>query len=158
MATFAVRLKELRKKNNLTQKELAEKIGVSMQSVSLWERGPRKPDFGTLDSIADFFHVRLNYLLGASDDDSPPPVPTDEELGRWVIEEDDQELWSMAVRMCQLSKDMRSVVRSCIATAYRIDRANNNIVPVKDHLVSIRSTVLLKEGHEEDDEDEVYIK
>ena len=51
MATFAERLRELRKKNNVTQSQLAEKLGVASVTVSIWERGVRRPEFETLDTI-----------------------------------------------------------------------------------------------------------
>ena len=71
MATFATRLKELRGKSGLSQPQLAQEIGVTKQTISLWERGPRRPDFQTMENLADFFNVKLGYLLGEIDDDSP---------------------------------------------------------------------------------------
>lgn len=60
-------LRNLRTESNLTQQELAEKLGVSFSSISMYERGQREPNFETLEAIAEFFNVDMNYLLGKSD-------------------------------------------------------------------------------------------
>ena len=151
--TFAIRLKELRTKRHLTQGELAKEVGVSMQSVSLWERGPRTPDLERLEILSDFFQVNLGYLMGTSDDPSPSPKATDDDLARLALEEDDQELTTMACRMSQLTQEMRSMVKAVIMQGYRIDRARNQLRPVSDHKVLIRSKELLK-GNEEGDSEE----
>ena len=150
MATFATRVKELRKRKGFTQNQLANELGVSMQTVSLWERGPRKPDFEMLEKLTDYFEVRMDYLLGASDDDTPRKQPTEEEIDRSVTEEDDAELRMLATRLCQLSDDMRSVVKAVLVRTYQIDRANGTLIPEDKHKVSIVSTVLLDEASEEE--------
>ena len=53
MASFTERLKTLRKQKNFSQQELADKIQVTKQTVSQYERGIRKPDYNTLL----FFHL-----------------------------------------------------------------------------------------------------
>ncbi len=153
--TFAIRLRELRTKKRLTQGELAKRVGVSMQSVSLWERGPRTPDLETLEKLSDVFQVNVDYLLGRSDDASPLPKPRDDDLVRWALEEDDQELRTMACRMSQLSQEMRSMVKAVIMQGYRIDRARNQLRPVSDHKVLIRSKELLKDKDEGDNEEDL---
>lgn len=65
--TFNERLKELRERKGLSQVALADKLGVSKSAVSMYERGERNPDFETLEIIADFFNVDMNYLLGKDD-------------------------------------------------------------------------------------------
>lgn len=61
------RLKDLRKRSEFTQQELADKLGVTSASISSWESGSRKPDFETLDKLCDIFHVTLDFLLGRAD-------------------------------------------------------------------------------------------
>lgn len=63
---FPQRLKELRKKNNLTQSQLGEKMNVSYKTVGSWERGERQPSYETAKKIADYFEVSTDYLLGKS--------------------------------------------------------------------------------------------
>lgn len=60
---IAYNLIELRKKNNLTQGELASKLNYSDKSISKWERGEGIPDVETLLQIANLFNVNLDYLV-----------------------------------------------------------------------------------------------
>ena len=59
-------LKKLRKDNKLTQKQLADKLGVARTTLANYEQGTRFPDKETLLLIADFFDVSLDYLVGRS--------------------------------------------------------------------------------------------
>lgn len=61
---FGEKLRELRKKKNLTQEKLAEFLGVSFQTVSKWERGDTYPDITLLPEIAAFFNVSTDDILG----------------------------------------------------------------------------------------------
>ncbi|MCH5187937.1 MAG: helix-turn-helix domain-containing protein [Oscillospiraceae bacterium] len=58
-------LLELRKKNNLTQDELAEKLFVTRQAVSRWESGETTPNVETLKLLSRLFDVSINTLLGS---------------------------------------------------------------------------------------------
>ncbi|XFA99635.1 helix-turn-helix domain-containing protein [Candidatus Izemoplasma sp. B36] len=60
---LATLLTELRKKNNMTQNELAEKLGVTYQAVSKWERGENYPDSLLLLEIAKLYKVTVDELL-----------------------------------------------------------------------------------------------
>ena len=59
----ANRLYELRKKHNLSQEELAEKLGVSRQAVSKWERSEASPDTDNLISLAKIYDLSLDELI-----------------------------------------------------------------------------------------------
>ena len=56
-------LKKLRNEKNLTQKQLAEKFGVSRRSVSRWEGGYNLPDIDILIEMSEFYEVELKELL-----------------------------------------------------------------------------------------------
>ena len=58
------RLKELRQKNNLTLKELGQKIGMANNTLSQYETGKREPKVETWQALADFFNVSVPYLQG----------------------------------------------------------------------------------------------
>ena len=58
-------LLELRKKNNMTQDELAEKLFISRQAVSRWESGETTPNVETLKLLSKLFDVSINTLLGS---------------------------------------------------------------------------------------------
>ena len=54
----------VRKEANLTQEQLAEKLGVAKSTISMYENGKRKPSFEALEALADFFNVNLGVLTG----------------------------------------------------------------------------------------------
>ena len=56
-------IKKLRKENNLTQKDLADKYGVTYQAVSKWETGKNIPDISLLKEISKDFNVNIEDLL-----------------------------------------------------------------------------------------------
>ncbi|MBS0943146.1 XRE family transcriptional regulator [Leuconostoc mesenteroides] len=60
---FSYQLNMLRQKKSLSQEIIAQKLYVSRQSVSKWERGDAEPDIDKLIALADIFGVDLNYLL-----------------------------------------------------------------------------------------------
>ncbi len=59
-----MRLADLRKNKNISQKNFSEIFNVAQNTVSQWETGKRDPDTATLKKIADFFDVSVDYLLG----------------------------------------------------------------------------------------------
>lgn len=59
-------ISELRQKKDMTQMELAEKLNISYQAVSNWERGNSMPDISKLPELAQIFDVTIDYLLGES--------------------------------------------------------------------------------------------
>ena len=60
---FGSFIKELRKEKNMTQKELAEKIGLTDKAISKWERGLSFPDITMLSSLAKVFDVDVSEIL-----------------------------------------------------------------------------------------------
>ena len=67
MAEFKDRLKELRLACGLSQQELAARLKMHAMTISGYERGVRRPDFETLDRLADMLNADMDYLLGAYD-------------------------------------------------------------------------------------------
>lgn len=76
-------ISELRNKKNLTQKELADKLGISDKAVSRWETGKSSPDLDMLFRISKFFNVSFENLLKARMVDDG----TDDELMQDIIKE-----------------------------------------------------------------------
>ena len=56
-------IKNIRKQNNLTQKELADKLGVTYQAVSKWENGLNIPDIGIMRQISKMYNIDINEIL-----------------------------------------------------------------------------------------------
>lgn len=65
---FNENLKDARLKKNLSQKEVAEKIGVAKSTYSLYESGNREPNVDTIKKIADVLDVSADKLLGLETD------------------------------------------------------------------------------------------
>lgn len=72
--TFGSVLRVLRTRNNLTQKELGIAVGLSESTIGMYERGHREPDFETMESIADYFNVDMDYLTGRSPVERKHPI------------------------------------------------------------------------------------
>lgn len=64
MIDFGNRLKTLRQQQNLTQAQLAEKLGLTKSVISAYETGLRMPSYDVLISISRIFRVTTDYLLG----------------------------------------------------------------------------------------------
>lgn len=62
-----MRLKELRKRNNITQIRLAMDLNLNQNSISRYESNEREADYATLIAIADYFDVSIDYLLERTD-------------------------------------------------------------------------------------------
>jgi repressor LexA len=74
-----MRLRELRKANNYTQKYIANYLGVTQAAYSGWEVGRAKIDLESLKKLADFYCVSVDYFLGAPMSSSGVLIPV---LGR----------------------------------------------------------------------------
>ena len=66
------RIKELRTSMSLNQSELAKILGISQGTLSYWENGVYEPDNKSLVTLAEYFNVTTDYLLGKSDVKTPP--------------------------------------------------------------------------------------
>ncbi|MBE7075177.1 MAG: helix-turn-helix transcriptional regulator [Clostridiales bacterium] len=59
-----LKLKELRKEKRLSQKQVAEIVNYSQNLISSWEHGLREPSLEALITLANFFNVSVDYLIG----------------------------------------------------------------------------------------------
>lgn len=66
MREFKNILLKLRKDRHVTQEQLADALHITKQALSHYERGTRYPKKETLEAIADYFNVDMNYLTGRS--------------------------------------------------------------------------------------------
>lgn len=71
---FKEMLRELRTAKNMTQKDLADQLGLSRNTISMYEMGNREPDLDTLSALAQALSVDMNCLLGST------ALPQSEEL------------------------------------------------------------------------------
>ena len=61
---FSEQLRKLRRSKGLTQSELGKKLNVSNGTIAMWETDKRQPDLETINKIASFFNVSVDYLMG----------------------------------------------------------------------------------------------
>ncbi|KXA60668.1 XRE family transcriptional regulator [Streptococcus oralis subsp. dentisani] len=64
---FIERLKKLRKKEKLTQKDIATFLNISQPAYQQFESGKKKMNLETMEKLADYFNVSIDYLLGKTD-------------------------------------------------------------------------------------------
>ena len=69
--TIGEKIYQCRKKQNLTQESLAEKLSVSRQSVSKWETGDALPEITKLKPLSEIFGVSVEWLLSETDEAAP---------------------------------------------------------------------------------------
>lgn len=72
MSVLGSRIKYLREKLDISQKRLADALGITNIQVSRYETGDRKPDPETIKKLAEFFDVSSDYLLGVTNDQLEP--------------------------------------------------------------------------------------
>lgn len=92
------RLRELRKKNNMTQSELGAKLNVTKVSICCYEKNVRVPGIDTLDDISNIFGVSTDYLLGK---DTPVIMEGTEEYHTYISTEEFELL-----KQIRLNKDL----------------------------------------------------
>lgn len=67
MVNMGEKLKSLRNEKKLTQKQVADQIGLAISAVSSYESGTRYPSYDVLVKLASIFHVSTDYLIGMTD-------------------------------------------------------------------------------------------
>lgn len=89
---FRLRIKDLREAKGLSQSAFAKDFGVAQSTVGNWESGTREPNVDTIQKIADYFGVTVDYLLGrpsghvqafeTENAPSPSSMATDQDIRR----------------------------------------------------------------------------
>lgn len=69
--TLGQKIKKLRSEKNLTQKDLADQVYVTFQTVSKWEKDENEPDISTLKELAKIFGCSVDYLISEDDEEEP---------------------------------------------------------------------------------------
>ncbi len=124
------RIAKLRKNLGLTQAELADKLGVSHQAVSQWERSETLPDILTLPLIAEVFGESISYLLGITETPKGKydniSAQTDENNGSSVFD-----LNGVRVEISHLADSVGNTIRKLTKNVEEIvQEAENNTVEV----------------------------
>ncbi len=80
LENFSYRLTVLLDENNMSQTQLAEKVGATNVTICRYINGERIPRIDVVSKIAAVFNVSLDYLLGISDNTDPNSLSTNEDL------------------------------------------------------------------------------
>ncbi|WP_455542930.1 helix-turn-helix domain-containing protein [Intestinibacter sp.] len=83
---FSERIKQLRKMNNLTQSELANKLNCSISKVGMWETDKREPTKDDLILLANIFEVSIDYMLGRNTEKEESDLPIEFEKPNEALE------------------------------------------------------------------------
>ena len=67
MNNLSDKIKQLRKSQKITQKQLADYLNISIINIQRFEYGSRRPSLDNLIALADYFNVSLDYLVGRTD-------------------------------------------------------------------------------------------
>lgn len=112
------RLKKLREEKSLTQIELGKVFNISHSTINRYENGLRQPDNETLISMAGFFNVSVDYLLGITNNRNAADHITDaltddpELYGFWQEMKDREELQLLFKQVRTLTKlDIKQLIR-----------------------------------------------
>ena len=119
LSTLGEKIKELRERLGLSQRELAARLNLGSGTIANYETGNRSPDYQTLQRLADLFNVSTDYLLGRTDDPTPPGAkpkpagqPTDQEFraflrGRKLSDRDIELILQLEERMRRESEEKK---------------------------------------------------
>ncbi|WP_203262154.1 helix-turn-helix domain-containing protein [Streptococcus uberis] len=79
-------IKELRKKDNLTQEDLALKLNISRQTISKWEQGMSEPDIQSIIKISQLFNVSTDFLLtGENKNEDLTQISHEYKMNFWMF-------------------------------------------------------------------------
>ncbi|MFB5193174.1 helix-turn-helix domain-containing protein [Alicyclobacillus fastidiosus] len=73
---FAERLTELRRNQGWTQEDVANLLGIARTTYAMYEQSRREPELKTICMLGDLYNVSIDYLLGRTDDPTPPKPAT----------------------------------------------------------------------------------
>ena len=128
-ASFGERLTELRREKGMTQEEVAEKLGVTKNTIHVWEKGKRLPEdeWATYNEISILFGVSYEYVAGESEE-REEHWEEDGEMAAEEAERAEREKRRMIGKMYKdLSSEMEEIVDSMIRKAYAIDKRNGRL-------------------------------
>ena len=126
--TLGQKIKKLRSEKGLTQKDLADKVHVTFQTVSKWENDENEPDVQTLRELAKLFDCSMDYLLSEeaeeqiqeaeADEQAPTPAPVEQPVTKTII------IHQKEMHVCRLCnkdipEDDLAVDHFCVKSGFR---------------------------------------
>ena len=101
--SFGKRLKSLRIKNDLSQQEIADRLNLNRSTYARYELDQTQPDFDTLQKIADFYDVSIDFLLGRENKSLKH-----ETNGDWIPKLNEKDEKDIALRLEAIAQDIES--------------------------------------------------
>ena len=126
---IAQRLAAMRREQGYSQEELAERLGLSRQAVSKWERAESAPDMGNLIALADLYEVTLDELLRVS--------PEVEEDMRFESQERAESVETEAAAAAEAALAAAARAEAAAATAAEVPEAPKVVVEVSAPAASV---------------------
>ena len=122
MATTAERIKQLRKKHNLSQSDLAKMADVKSNTVSTLKRGTRKPDFNVLCRLSNSFGVPIEYILGETADSIGE---NENDYSNASVLADD--VYYMVKKYCRLTDKSQKIIENMVNSIYQMELQNSEL-------------------------------
>ena len=112
----AQRLKELRLAHKYTQSDIASILNVSREAYSMYENGKRQLNYEALSTIAEYYHVSIDYLFGKTNDSEPYELSKEEQMllfrYRKLAERGRENVFEMAKREYERAEQARNQILS----------------------------------------------
>lgn len=135
--TLGERIKELRKRNNLTQIDLAKAMEVTKGTVSTWETNRRRPSFETLDALSSLFNVNMAYLLGSSNN-ATSTGQSEEGRNDMALSQVEEDLTEYALKYARLDQYGKNAVEAVIQAEYNRCRVEKTLLNAADYKCNIQ--------------------
>ena len=122
------KIRALRLQQKMTQEQLADRLGVSYQSISRWENGITYPDIEFLPAIANYFSVSLDYLMGQDDAEKIKAIKKQINRIANMSENDEDELIEL-IRNCRREKENSEYFENiCYSLRYSPLHKNTKVI------------------------------
>ena len=137
--TMGERIKALRKEYGMTQLALANALGITKGTVSTWENNSRTPGFETLSKLSDIFQRSIEYIMGKSDD-ATPPVWDESVMDELALSQVEDDLTEYALKYARLDQFGREAVEAIIRAEYNRCRNQDKLAPAGKYFgrISVR--------------------
>ena len=154
MDNYGLALRILRRRFDMTQTELAEKIGVSNHAVSKWENGINQPDVSTLQTICKLFNITMDQFMRLSAGESEEIVfkKEDVEVGNKVVVVDKRKF--LILLICIISALVVTLTVGIVFLVRGLQNSQEETVLTgsqKTFLKNINNAITLKDGISEYD-------
>lgn len=133
------RLKTCRKNHDMTQQEVADKLGVTSASISSWESGARRPDFEMLDNLSKLYDVSFDYLFGRINTVVANSNETLDNFGKAVSAKYDAMMEDSVMDFLSLDAYGKIAVMKLIENELERCGKQNTLEDSKDYTVVVRS-------------------